>query len=196
MTLCITRRHARSNGPGMDEAQRRVAREGYGSIQCKGQKITLIFSNKRIIYAVLGLEAATARFNGQPIRPDDQWCPRLVCRVRRREDDLMAGVGAQRGNAMHIKWVKDQKAKVQREQADTVGSPKDMVGPSSPLSVSSDDSREAEEHVSAHSILSRSPSIREYELTVVVAVVFVTLCCRGHSPNYSVVVVTALPTSL
>ncbi|KAH9172347.1 YT521-B-like domain-containing protein [Lactarius sanguifluus] len=105
------------------------------------------------------LEAATARFNGQPIRPDDQRCPRLVCRVRRREDDLMAGVGAQRGNAMHIKWVKDQKAKVQREQAETVRSPKDMVGPSSPLSVSSDGSREAEEHVSAHSNLSRSPSI-------------------------------------
>ncbi|KAH8981893.1 YT521-B-like domain-containing protein [Lactarius akahatsu] len=106
------------------------------------------------------LEAATARFNGQPIRPHDQRCPRLVCRVRRREDDLMAGVGAQRGNAMHIKWVKDQKAKAQREHADTVGSPKDIVGPSSPSSVSSDDSREAEEgRVSAHANLSRSPSI-------------------------------------
>jgi hypothetical protein len=55
------------------------------------------------------LEAATARFNGQPIRPGDQQCPRLVCRVRRREDDLMAGVGGQRGNSMHIKWIKEQK---------------------------------------------------------------------------------------
>lgn len=106
------------------------------------------------------LEAATARFNGQPIRPDDPRCPRLVCRVRRREDDLMAGVGAQRGNAMHTKWVKDQQAKVQREQVDTVGSQKDMVRPSSPLSVTSDDRREAEEgRVSAHANLSRSPSI-------------------------------------
>ncbi len=106
------------------------------------------------------LEAATARFNGQPIRPDDQRCPRLVCRVRRREDDLMAGVGAQRGSAMHIKWVKEQKAKVQCEQADTVGSPKDIVRPSSPLSVSSDDSRGTEEvHVPTHSNLSRSASI-------------------------------------
>ncbi|KAF8262573.1 YT521-B-like domain-containing protein [Lactarius quietus] len=72
------------------------------------------------------LEAATARFNGQSIRPDDQRCPRLVCRVRRKEDDLMAGVGAQRGSGMHIKWVKEQRARVQREQAGTVGSPRDM----------------------------------------------------------------------
>ncbi|KAI9450446.1 YT521-B-like domain-containing protein [Lactarius psammicola] len=106
------------------------------------------------------LEAATVRFNGQPIRPDDQRCPRLVCRVRRREDDLMAGVGAQRGNAMHIKWVKEQKAKVQREQADTVCPPKDIVRSSSPLSVSSDDGQGTKEgHVSTHSNLSRSPSI-------------------------------------
>jgi hypothetical protein len=103
------------------------------------------------------LEAATARFNGQPIRPDDQRCPSLVCRVRRREDDLMAGVGAQRGNAMHIKWVKEQKAKVRRDQADTLGSPKAIVRPSSSLSVSSDDS--TGEAVSTHSNLSRSVSI-------------------------------------
>ncbi|KAF8260276.1 YT521-B-like domain-containing protein [Lactarius quietus] len=88
------------------------------------------------------LEAATARFNGQSIRPDDQRCPRLVCRVRRREDDLMAGVGAQRGSGMHIKWVKEQRARVRREQADKVGSPKDMEG-----------------HISTCPNLSRSPSI-------------------------------------
>ena len=57
------------------------------------------------------LEAATARFNGRPLRPGDQRCARLVCRVWRREDDLMAGVGGQRGSSMHIKWIKEQKAK-------------------------------------------------------------------------------------
>lgn len=103
------------------------------------------------------LEAATVRFNGQPIRPDDQRCPRLVCRVRRMEDDLMAGVGAQRGSAVHIKWVKEQKAKVQREQADTVGSPKDVARPSSPLSVSHDDSRGTGEGHGSN--LSRSASV-------------------------------------
>jgi RNA recognition motif-containing protein len=100
------------------------------------------------------LEAATVRFNGQPIRPDDQRCPSLVCRVRRREDDLMAGVGAQRGSAMHIKWVKEQKARGQHEQADTVGPPKAVVRP---LSVSSDN--DAGEAVSTHSNRSRSVSI-------------------------------------
>jgi hypothetical protein len=80
------------------------------------------------------LEAATARFNGQPIRPGDQRCPPLVCRVRREEDDLMAGVGGQRGSSMHIKWVKEQKA--------------------------SNDSRWIEEaDVSTHSNVSRSVSI-------------------------------------
>ena len=42
--------------------------------------------------------------------------------------------GARRGSGMHIKWVKERKAEV---QADTVGSQKDMVRSSSPLSVSS-----------------------------------------------------------
>ena len=85
------------------------------------------------------LDAATARFHGQPIRPDDPRCPRLVCRVRKREDDLMAGVGAQRGSGMHTKWVEEQKARIQRDQTDTVALPKDMVRPSSSLLVSSDD---------------------------------------------------------
>ena len=64
------------------------------------------------------LEAATARFNGKPIRPGDQRCPRLVCRVRRREDDLMAGVGGQRGSSMHTKWVKEQRL---REDGQWIG---------------------------------------------------------------------------
>ena len=107
------------------------------------------------------LEAATARFNGQPIRPYDPWCLPLVCRVRRREDDLMAGVGGQRGSGMHIKWVKEHKAKVQRIQAaaDTIGSQKDMMRSSSPLSVSSEDSRGRGEGRSTNANLSRSASI-------------------------------------
>jgi hypothetical protein len=73
---------------------------------------------------------------------------------------LMAGVGAQRGSGMHIKWVKEQRARVRREQADKVGSPKGMVRPPSPLSVSSDDSREiGEGHILTRPNLSRSPSI-------------------------------------
>ncbi|KAF7348134.1 Yt521-b-like splicing protein [Mycena sanguinolenta] len=51
------------------------------------------------------LHAAIARFNGVPLRADPR-CPRLVCRVRRKDDDLRAGVGGQRGSGMHTRWVK------------------------------------------------------------------------------------------
>ena len=44
---------------------------------------------------------AISRFNGVPLRADDPRCARLVCRVRRKDDDLMAGVGGQRGTGMH-----------------------------------------------------------------------------------------------
>ena len=85
------------------------------------------------------LDTATARFHGQPIRPDDKRCPRLVCRIRKKEDDLMAGVGGQRGSGMHIKWVEEYKARIQRGQTDTVALPMNMVRSSSPLLVSGDD---------------------------------------------------------
>jgi hypothetical protein len=85
------------------------------------------------------LEAAVARFHGKPIRPDNPPCPRLVCRVRRRTDDLKAGVGAQRGHGMHIKWIKEQREKVKGEEADLIGLDKAIGGLPSPLSTSDDD---------------------------------------------------------
>ena len=73
---------------------------------------------------------------------------------------MLAGVGSQRGSGIHIKWVKEQKDKIQHEQADTVGSPKDIASQSSPLSVSIDDSRRiAEGYVFTHSNLSHPASI-------------------------------------
>ncbi|KAJ7456738.1 YT521-B-like domain-containing protein [Mycena galericulata] len=54
------------------------------------------------------LLAAIARFNGVPLRPADPRCARLVCRVRRKDDDLRAGVGGQRGMGMHTRWVKER----------------------------------------------------------------------------------------
>ena len=59
---------------------------------------------------------AISLFNGIPLRADDPRCARLVCRVRRKDDDLMAGVGGQRGTGMHTRWVKDQKQKAQLEE--------------------------------------------------------------------------------
>jgi hypothetical protein len=55
------------------------------------------------------LNNAIERFNGQALRPNDPRCPRFVCRVRRKDDDLKAGVGAQRGAGMHTRWLKEQK---------------------------------------------------------------------------------------
>ncbi|ORX37191.1 YT521-B-like domain-domain-containing protein [Kockovaella imperatae] len=54
------------------------------------------------------LDIAVAFFNNKSLRPWDPRCPRLVCRVRRRDDDLRAGVGAQRGTGMHRDWVKQK----------------------------------------------------------------------------------------
>ncbi|KAJ7158320.1 YT521-B-like domain-containing protein [Mycena crocata] len=51
------------------------------------------------------LKAAIDRFNGVPMRQDPR-CPRLVCRVRRKDEDLRAGVGGQRGIGLHRGWVK------------------------------------------------------------------------------------------
>ncbi|KAJ7860948.1 YT521-B-like domain-containing protein, partial [Mycena olivaceomarginata] len=50
------------------------------------------------------LQVAITCFNGVPLRADPS-CARLVCRVRRRDDDLRAGVGGQRGAGMHTRWV-------------------------------------------------------------------------------------------
>ncbi|PIL22420.1 hypothetical protein GSI_15108 [Ganoderma sinense ZZ0214-1] len=67
------------------------------------------------------LHAAVMHFNGVPLRAGDARCPRLVCRVRGREDDLRAGVGAQRGAGMHVRWVKERKER-EREEARRRGS--------------------------------------------------------------------------
>jgi RNA recognition motif-containing protein len=85
------------------------------------------------------LEAANARFHGKPVRPENLPGPRLVCRVRKRADDLKAGVGAQRGRSMHAKWVKEQRKISERERAELAGSAKAIVGLSSPFSTSDDD---------------------------------------------------------
>ncbi|KAJ7274010.1 YT521-B-like domain-containing protein [Mycena rebaudengoi] len=63
------------------------------------------------------LQTAITRFNGVPLRPADPRCARLVCRVRRKDDDLRAGVGGQRGIGMHTRWVKAKKAKATDESS-------------------------------------------------------------------------------
>ncbi|KAL5524411.1 hypothetical protein ACEPAF_9551 [Sanghuangporus sanghuang] len=62
------------------------------------------------------LAAAVQRFNGIPLRPGDPRCPRLVCRVRGKDEDLRAGVGAQRGTGVHTRWVREQRERAREQQ--------------------------------------------------------------------------------
>ncbi|GJE88461.1 YT521-B-like domain-containing protein [Phanerochaete sordida] len=94
------------------------------------------------------LTAAIAHFNGQSLRPGDPRCPRLVCRVRAREDDLRAGVGGQRGAGIHVRYIKEQRQK-QKQRAATSpevssseppsSSPEDPAPLMANLSLSSDE---------------------------------------------------------
>jgi hypothetical protein len=97
------------------------------------------------------LHSAIQRFNGKPLRPNDPRCPRLVCRVRRKDDDLKAGVGGQRGMGIHTLWVKEKGAMVGDEEAATpstseaASSPTaEQLGPlMTAVSISSDEERSA-----------------------------------------------------
>ncbi|KJA14494.1 hypothetical protein HYPSUDRAFT_208667 [Hypholoma sublateritium FD-334 SS-4] len=97
------------------------------------------------------LQQAITRSNGVPLRANDSRCPRLVCRVRRTDDDLKAGVGFQRGMGMHTRWIKEQKladAAQKAQSAASEGTPssaspgsasESLAGPLSNVSLSSDD---------------------------------------------------------
>ena len=97
------------------------------------------------------LDRAVSFFNGRSLRPWDPRCPRMVCRVRRKDDDLRAGVGAQRGTGMHREWVKDQERQ---------GGPPTVQIPSPAIEVS-DSSLSATSTASASSV-PPSPAILEH----------------------------------
>ena len=82
------------------------------------------------------LTAAITRFSGRKIRPDDPKCPNLVCRVRRKTDDLKAGVGGQRGVGLHMKWVRERKQKARMSSKSPVD---DVAQGTSGLSLTSDE---------------------------------------------------------
>nr|XP_019045374.1 hypothetical protein I302_05763 [Kwoniella bestiolae CBS 10118]OCF24304.1 hypothetical protein I302_05763 [Kwoniella bestiolae CBS 10118] len=76
------------------------------------------------------LDRAVAFFNGKSLRPWDGRCPRMLCRVRRKDDDLRSGVGAQRGTGLHRAWVKDQESKLPRQASSASVSSANSVPPS------------------------------------------------------------------
>ncbi|KAL7420727.1 hypothetical protein Q5752_004678 [Cryptotrichosporon argae] len=78
------------------------------------------------------LDRAVPFFNGMALRPHDPRCPRMVCRIRRKDDDLRAGVGAQRGVGMHRAWVKELEIATPPPAAEPVHSPGVHSVPPSP----------------------------------------------------------------
>lgn len=54
------------------------------------------------------LRRAIVQFNGKQLHPHERRGPRLVCRARRKEDDLRAGVGGQRGVGVHTRYIREQ----------------------------------------------------------------------------------------
>ncbi|CAA7262846.1 unnamed protein product [Cyclocybe aegerita] len=81
------------------------------------------------------LHEAIKMFNGVPLRANDPRCARLVCRVRRKDDDLKAGVGGQRGMGMHTRYVREQKGKAREGASSDVSASDDLS--TSPTSISS-----------------------------------------------------------
>lgn len=77
------------------------------------------------------LDLAIAYFNGKSLRPWDPRCPKLVCRVRKTDDDLRSGVGAQRGAGMHTRYVKAMRGKENVDVAAAADMPLSPV-PASP----------------------------------------------------------------
>jgi YT521-B-like domain len=61
------------------------------------------------------LERALVFFQGQSLRPEDPRCPKLVCRVRKKDDEAQAGVAGQRGRGIHVAWLKEHERKAKEE---------------------------------------------------------------------------------
>ncbi|CBQ70273.1 conserved hypothetical protein [Sporisorium reilianum SRZ2] len=55
------------------------------------------------------LNRAVKYFHGKQVRPQDARCPKLVCRVRKKDDEAQAGVAGQRGRGIHVAWLKQQR---------------------------------------------------------------------------------------
>jgi hypothetical protein len=101
--------------PALDSPQGEDARENHKETPRSGVVSVFLIPQSNCAFVNYDSEArllnAVARCNGVAVRPDDPRCIKLVCRVRKRDEDLKAGVGAQRGVGMHTTWVQQQKQK-------------------------------------------------------------------------------------
>lgn len=63
------------------------------------------------------LQHAIEVAHGRPLRPHDPRCKDLVCRVRKKGEDVKSGVGAQRVGGMHKDFVREQMREKREEKA-------------------------------------------------------------------------------
>ncbi|CAO1623842.1 unnamed protein product [Parajaminaea phylloscopi] len=62
------------------------------------------------------LDAALAYFHNQVLRPDDPRAAKLICRPRKKEDELQAGVAGQRGKGHHVAFLKEAQRRLREDQ--------------------------------------------------------------------------------
>ncbi|EIM92915.1 uncharacterized protein STEHIDRAFT_144161 [Stereum hirsutum FP-91666 SS1] len=67
------------------------------------------------------LESAATTFNGRRLREGDSRGPRLVCRVRKQDDDDHAGVNGQRQSNIHVKWLRERQLRTDETTAAVAG---------------------------------------------------------------------------
>ncbi|KAJ1038807.1 hypothetical protein NDA11_007474 [Ustilago hordei] len=84
------------------------------------------------------LDRAVKFFHGKQVRPHDPRCPKLVCRVRKKDDEAQAGVAGQRGRGIHVNWLKQQREQERTELATGEARLNDSMSPSSSTRVSTE----------------------------------------------------------
>ncbi|CEH17064.1 Putative signal transduction protein involved in RNA splicing [Ceraceosorus bombacis] len=91
---------------------------------CEGHGIVSIFVIARsncafVNYATVAhLDAAVDYFHDKQLRPLDASSVRLVCRVRKKEDESQAGVEGQRGRGIHVALVKEYERQQKQKAAE------------------------------------------------------------------------------
>lgn len=68
------------------------------------------------------LESAAITFNGQRLREGNPRGPRLVCRVRKQNDDGHAGVNGQRQSNIHVQWLRERQLRTGETRTAAAGS--------------------------------------------------------------------------
>ncbi|KIJ64608.1 hypothetical protein HYDPIDRAFT_89999 [Hydnomerulius pinastri MD-312] len=104
---------------------------GKEDVEGEDDGVTSIFLISRSNCAFVNFDSeehllrAISLFNGQQLRPQDRRCPRLVCRARRKEDDLRAGVGGQRGMGVHMQYIRKMRQRSNEQAEDEQPSSED-----------------------------------------------------------------------